>query len=104
MMDNEDVTANHVLKLADVSRPVIVLHQAGDFTGKRLRINAKCFRVHIEKIVDQDRQVRSALTQRRQVNGHGVDAEKEVEAERAVFCLLTEVSIGGTDEASVDFS
>ena len=55
----------------------------------------------IEKVVDQHRQVLGSLTQRRQVDGHRVDAVEEVKPESPVLSLLPKVSIGRANQPHI---
>ena len=56
----------------------------------------------LDEVVDEDRQVCDALAQGREVDGHCVDAEEEVQPEGSVFNLITEVGIGGRDQPRGD--
>ncbi len=97
---DQDVAADEVLELADVSRPVVVLHQTDGALGEKFRCVMENFCIVLDEVVDEDGQIGDALAQGWQVDGHCVDAEEEVEAEGAVFDLGAEVGVGGRDEAS----
>ena len=60
------------------------------------------FRMPVEKVVDQHRQIRGPLTQRRQIDGHGVDAKEEVQPETSILGLLPKISIGCADQPRID--
>lgn len=99
---DQDIAAYEVLELADVSGPVIVLHQTDCTLREKFRCVMENFCIVLDEVVDEDWQVGDALPQGWEIDGHGIDAEEEVETESAVFDLAAEVSVGGRDQAGVD--
>jgi len=55
-----------------------------------------------EEVLDEQRDVRPALAERRQTHRNHVQAVEQICAERAVRDQLLQVAIGGRDEANVD--
>ena len=99
---DQDVAADEVLKLADVSGPVVVLHQTDGASGEQFRGVVEDFCIMVDEVVDQDGQIGDSLAQGWQIDGHCVDAEEEIQAEGAVFDLVAEIAVGGRDEAGGD--
>ncbi len=96
---DEDIAANEVFELADVARPVIVLHQADGTLREQLRGVLEGLGVVVDEVVNQNRQIGDSLAQGRKIDRHGVDAEEEVQAEGAVLDLVAKIAVRGRDEA-----
>ena len=96
-----DAALDDVLQFADISRPVIVhqsLHRFGRNSGDGFS-GFLC--VALEKIIGERGNVFLVIAQRRNVDGHDVQAVVEVLAERAFFERGAEVAVGGGDQAHV---
>ena len=99
---DEDVGADQVFELADVSRPVVPLHKADGAFREQIRRVMEGAGVVVDEVVDEDGKIGESLAQRWEVDGDGVDAKEEVEAKCAGFDLLAEVSVGYRDEPGGD--
>src|SRR5207244_2765942 len=93
---------NEILKLADVARPVIVLHQAYGASGEQFRCLMENLCIVIDEIVDENRQVCDPLTKGRKVDGHRIDTEKEVQPEGSILNLVAKIAVGGRDQPCCD--
>src|ERR1700733_4696197 len=56
----------------------------------------------IDEVVDQNGKVCNSLAQRRQIDGHCVNAKEKVQAKCAVLDLITEIAVGGRDQPGGD--
>ena len=99
---DQDVAADEILKLADIARPVVVLHQAYGAPGEQFRCVMENFCIVIDEVVDQNRQIGDPLAQGREVDGHRIDTEEEVEPEGSVFDLVAKIAVGGRDQPGGD--
>ena len=59
------------------------------------------FRILLEEVIDQQRNVLAPLAQWRQVDGDHVETVKQIFAEPAVANHLAQINIGGGDDAHV---
>ena len=98
-----DHPLDHVLQLAHVARPVVLLDaRAWRRTEMRFCGTPMFVEVLGDEVVDEQRDVFAPLAQRRQRDRDDVDAVEEVLAERAVADRLGEVAVGRGDDAHVD--
>ena len=92
---------DHVLQLADISRPCIGLQSVKCRSVDTTYFLPRLTRVAVDEIFNQKRDVFSSLAQGRHVDGKDIEAVVEVAAKRALLNKLLQVSIGGGDHAHV---
>ncbi len=91
-----------VLQLAHVARPIVLLQDLGHRWRQLRRIAAMLLAVPFQEEPRQRRDVLAPLAQRRQLDGHHVEAVIQVVAEAAGRDLVFEILIGGGDDTGID--
>lgn len=93
---------NHVLKLPDVSRPVISLEELRRSLIDPTNGFAYLGTVSCDEILSQEKNILPALAKRRYVDRKDVQAIKEVRAEVPGANCSPEIAVGGCDNPNVD--
>ena len=97
-----DRALNHILQLADISRPGIADQRVHGFGRDGFDLLAHIKREMLREVADQERYVFGALAQRRHMNGKNVQVDR-TRSERN-FCsstMVAKIAIGGSDKARV---
>ena len=99
---HEYAALDGVVEFADVAGPAMVLHGlegAGVKPGDGLAVALDML---LEEMLGEERDVLAALAQWRQVDGNGVETEKQILAEFSGGDLGGHVGVRGRDEADID--
>ena len=89
-----------VFQFANVAGPVILDHA---FHRRGSNVDHLAGRGPVEEVMHQRGNIGSPLAQRRQMQGHNVQAEVKVFAERTLFVGGLQVAVGGGDHPDIDF-
>src|SRR6266481_1628617 len=101
LIAHDYVTLDQVLQLADVSWPRIFHHARDGKFAECRRMLAVVFAVFFQKIFEKDQHLLPALTQRRDMDGHDIQAIKQVFAKYALFHRALQRLVGGGKHADV---
>src|ERR1700733_4237408 len=92
---------DHILQLADISRPRIANQRVHGLRGDGVDLPAHIESEMLRKVPDEEWDVFGALAQRRDVNGKNVEPIEQIRAEFLLFYHGFEIAIGRGDEAGV---
>jgi len=98
----DDRPLNHILELANVSRPVMVLQHAHHRLRNRGHWLSQLRGKTLDEVRDQHRNVFGSFAQGRQRNRKHVQAIVEVSTEAVVADIVHQVAVCGGDDAHVD--
>ena len=99
---HDDAVLDHGAQLADVAGPIVVHEGGQDVVGKGFHGLAIGLGDVFEKVVAEDKEITLALPQRGHVQGDNAEAPIQIFPEGALFDHLSEVAIGGGDDADID--
>jgi hypothetical protein len=98
----DDAALHGVFEFANVAGPLIVHQDAHGFGGERTVFGAVLFRVELEEVCCEERDIFAAGAEGRQLQADDVEAVEEVFAEAALADGVLQVDVGGGDDADVD--
>ena len=98
----DDRALDDVAQLTDVAGPRVALEGQHVVFRDRLDLLAERFAELVDEAPDKERQVVSALAQRRDPNRKHVQPVVEILAERALRDALLEIAVGGGDDRRLD--
>src|SRR5580692_5561128 len=85
---------NHILQLADVSRPIVLLHKFQCLLFNRLELLPHLLSKSANEVFDQDRNIGCSLVQRGHFDRHNIQPVKEVLAKVTFAYELIQIAMG----------